>query len=129
MPLKSCVHCFQVYATFATLSGGDQPKGLPGFISKDLSGVLLQGKTSPRKKWFYSSGSIAFRSGNYKIHLSTKERSSNPDTRARQPVVKHNPPLLYDLSVDIGEQNNIASSHPEIITRLLKEMDEFRSSQ
>ena len=118
-----------LYATFATLSGGDQPKGLPGFISKDLSGVLLQGKTSPRKKWFYSSGSIAFRSGNYKIHLSTKERSSNPDTRARQPVVKHNPPLLYDLSVDIGEQNNIASSHPEIITRLLKEMDEFRSSQ
>ena len=118
-----------LYATFATLSGGDQPKGLPGFISKDLSGVLLQGKTSPRKKWFYSSGSIAFRSGNYKIHLSTKERSSNPDTRARQPVVKHNPPLLYDLSVDIGEQNNITSSHPEIITRLLKEMDEFRAAQ
>ena len=118
-----------LYATFATLSGGDQPKGLPGFISKDISGVLLQGKASPRKKWFYSSGSIAFRSGKYKIHLSTKERSSNPDTRTRQPVVKHDPPLLYDLSADIGEQNNIASDHPKIIARLLKEMEEFRSSQ
>jgi len=117
-----------LYATFATLSGGDQPKKLPGFISKDISGVLLQGKASPRTKWFYSSGSIAFRSGNYKIHLSTKERSSNPDTRARQPVVKHDPPLLYDLSADIGEQNNIASDHPKIIARLMKEMKEFRPS-
>ena len=115
-----------LYATFATLSGGEQPRGLPGFISKDISGVLLQGEPSPRKKWFYSSGSIAFRSGKYKIHLSTKKRSSNPDTRAREPVVKHDPPLLYDLSTDIGEQKNIAADHPEIIARLLKEMKEFR---
>ena len=115
-----------LYATFATLSGGDQPKGLPGFISKNISGVLLRGAASPRKKWFYSSGSIAFRSGNHKIHLSTKNRSSNPDTRAREPIAKHDPPLLFDLSADIGEQKNIAASHPQIIARLLKEMKEFR---
>ena len=115
-----------LYSTFAKLTGGEEPKGLQGFISKDISGVLLHGATSPRKKWFYSSGSIAFRSGNYKIHLSTKKRSSNPDTRAREPIAKHDPPLLYDLSVDIGEQNNIAASHPQIIARLLEEMKEFR---
>ena len=118
-----------LYATFATLSGGDQPKGLQGFISKDISGVLLRGATSPRKKWFYSSGAIAFRSGNYKMHLSTKNRSSNPDTRAREPIRKHDPPLLYDLSTDIGEQNNIAADHPQIISRLLKEMAAFREGR
>ena len=118
-----------LYATFATLSGGDQPKGLQGFISKDISGVLLRGATSPRKKWFYSSGAIAFRSGNYKMHLSTKNRSSNPDTRAREPITKHDPPLLYDLSTDIGEQNNIAADHPQIISRLLKEMAAFREGR
>ena len=115
-----------LYATFATLSGGEQPGELPGFISKDISDVLLRGAASPRKKWFYSSGSIAFRSGNYKIHLSTKKRSSNPDTRAREPIAKHDPPLLYDLSTDIGEQKNIAADHPQIIARLLEEMKEFR---
>ncbi len=118
-----------LYATFATLSGGDQPKGLQGFISKDISGVLLRGAASPRKKWFYSSGAIAFRSGNYKMHLSTKNRSSNPDTRAREPIRKHDPHLLYDLSTDIGEQNNIAADHPQIISRLLKEMAAFREGR
>ncbi len=118
-----------LYATFATLSGGDQPKGLQGFNSKDISGVLLRGATSPRKKWFYSSGAIAFRSSNYKMHLSTKNRSSNPDTRAREPIRKHDPPLLYDLSTDIGEQNNIAADHPQIISRLLKEMAAFREGR
>jgi hypothetical protein len=91
--------------------------------------VLLRGAASPRRKWFYSSGSIAFRSGNYKIHLSTKNRSSNPDTRARETITKHDPPLLYDLSADIGEQKNIAADHPQIIARLLEEMKEFREGR
>ena len=115
-----------LYSTFATLTGGEESKGLQGFISKDISGVLLRGAASPRKKWFYSSGSIAFRSGSYKIHLSSKKRSSNPDTRAREPITKHDPPLLYDLSTDVGEKKNIAADHTEIIARLLKEMTEFR---
>ncbi len=116
-----------LYVTFATLSGGEQPGGLPGFISKDISDVLLRGAASPRKKWFYShGGALAFRSGRYKIHLGTKDRSSNPETRAREPITKHDPPLLFDLSTDIGEQKNIAADHPQIIARLLEEMKEFR---
>ena len=118
-----------LYATFVTLTGGTQPKGLQGYISKDISGVLLRGASSPRNKWFYSSGSIAFRSGNHKIHLSTKNRSSNPDTRQREPIAKHDPPLLYDLSTDISEQKNIADDHPEIVARLLKEMAAFRGGR
>ena len=116
-----------LYATFTTLTGGEQPKGLQGFISKDMSGALLNEEKSPRQKWFYShGGALAFRSGKYKIHLGTKDRSSSPDTRARELVAKHDPPLLYDLSADIGEQKNIAVIHPQLIVRLLKEMKEFR---
>ena len=88
---------------------------------------MLRGEPSPRNQWFYSSGAIAFRSGKYKIHLSTKKRSSNPDTRAREPVLKHDPPLLYDLSIDAGEQNNIAADHPETVARLLEEMKGFQA--
>ena len=116
-----------LYATFATLTGGSQPTKLSGYMSKDLSPSLLQGKASPRNQWFYSmAGAIAFRSGNYKIHLSTRDRSSNPDTRAREPVTMYKQPLLFDLSRDIGEQTNLSDKHPDIVKHLQEEMLTFR---
>ena len=116
-----------LYATFATLTGGSQPTKLSAYMSSDLSPSLLQGKPSPRTQWFYSmAGAIAFRSGNYKIHLSTRDRSSDPDTRAREPATTHQQPLLFDLSRDVGEQTNLGDKHPEVVTRLQREMAAFR---
>jgi arylsulfatase A len=116
-----------LYATFASITGGLEPTTETGYISKDLSGVLFRGEDSPRNNWFYSSGALAYRSGNYKIHLSTKDRSGNPDTREREPIMQHDPPLLFDLSADIGEQNNINFAHPEVVDRLLQELNAYRN--
>ena len=119
-----------LYATFAALAGGAElPTDLPGFISKDLSGVLLRGEKSPRRQWWFSGNAEAFRSGDYKIHLTTKSRSSNPDTRAREPAEKHDPPLLFDVSKDIGEQHNINAQHPEKVEELLKTLKRFKTGE
>ena len=119
-----------LYATFATLVGGDQPKDLQGYVSRDFSATLLRGEASQRKQWLYVHGSTsAFRSGKYKIHLGSKDRSSHPDTRRQEALVRHDPPLLFDLSKDPGEQKNLSSEHPEIVARLLKEMKAFRSTK
>ena len=122
-----------LYATFAKLASGLAPAedtaGQQGFVSRDLTGVLLRGEPSPRQQWFFSSGAIAFRSGSYKIHVSTKNRSSNPNTRQREPLTKHEPPLLFELSSDVGEQRNIAADHPEVVARLVREMTQFRGQR
>jgi len=119
-----------LYATFAKLATGSLPGNeitrQRGYISRDLTGVLLNNEASPRTQWLYSSGAKAFRSGRYKIHLSTKDRSSHPDTRKRAPVTRHDPPLLFDLKNDLGEEKNLSAEHPEITKQLLKEMNEFR---
>ena len=74
----------------------------PGFQSQDLSATLLAGEPSPRQQWYFTGGATAFRSGKYKVHLATKDRSSDPDTRQREPAVTHDPPLLFDLEADLG---------------------------
>lgn len=119
-----------LYATFAKLAGiealPEEIRQQPGFISLDLSPTLLQGAPAPRQQWLYETGARAFRSGPYKIHLTTKERSSNPDTRQREPLAHHDPPLLFNLETDVAERHNLAADHPEIVERLLREMNSFR---
>ena len=119
-----------LYATFAAIAGNTKlPNDLPGFISKDLSGVLFRGEPSPRKAYWFTGNAQAFRSGKYKIHFTTKPRSSNPDTRAREPAAKHDPPLLFDLSKDLGEQNNINVQHPEKVQELVKALERFKQGK
>ena len=110
-----------LYATFATIAGGNQPSEKPGYHSKDLSGVLLRGEASPRTSWLFHRS--AYRSGNFKIHVQT-HLPTDPITRERTPVTKHDPPLLFDLSADIGEKRDIAAEKPEVVERLLGELGE-----
>lgn len=118
-----------LYATFASLTGGEEPKGKSGYISTDLSGTLLRQEASPRTQWLFTGGGAdAFRSGRYKLHLSTKTHSSDPDTRKRVPPVKHDPPLLFDLEAEVSERTNLAVSKPDHVRRLLAEMKEFRGN-
>lgn len=115
-----------LYATCAALTGGSEPADKPGYRSQDLSDVLLGKSESPRSQWLFTGGAEAFRSGRYKIHIKTKVRSSNPDTRQREPVEKHDPPLLFDLESDLGERTDLSASQPETIRRLLAEMNAFK---
>lgn len=108
-----------LYATFATLVGGDLPADKPGFLSIDLGPALFEGKPSPRESWFFNRG--VYRSGKYKIHEIT-HFPTNPETRKKTPSAKHDPPLLFDLEADIGEQSDIASENPDVVARLQAEM-------
>ena len=120
---------FGRYATFASLIDGAEPRDAVGYLSQDLSGTLLEGSPSPRSEWLYLGVTEAYRSGKHKIHFSSKDRGSDPDTRGRVPLTKYDPPLLFDLSVDIGERDNIGPRNPEIVQRLVKEFQNRASGR
>lgn len=58
--------------------------------------------------------------------LPRKERKALIKERSKAASPKRGPTAaLYNLTNDIGEQNNLLAKHPEIVARLKKRMEEF----
>ena len=76
-----------------------------------------RGSELPRNELFYywDSELRAVRKGKYKRHFITSGAYGEG-----QPRTEHDPPLLFDLSVDPGERFNIAADHPEVVADLMQ---------
>ncbi len=81
----------------------------------DLSPVLNGMGDSPREEMFYYRGRrlYAVRRGLWKAHFLTQ-----PGYGADLTVTEHDPPLLYHLGRDPGEQYDVSADHPEIVAEL-----------
>lgn len=108
-----------VLPTFATLA--DAAKGIP--TDRVIDGVdqsdLLRGKNEAgnRKQFlYYDAGELqAVRQGDWKLRLPNlkKLRNWSEFDRGTQQVE------LYHLARDLGEKNNVAAEHPDVVSRLL----------
>ncbi len=78
----------------------------------DLSAVLLRGTRSPRTTFPYwrDQELMAFRKGAWKAHFITRGAYARGGDR-----VVHDPPELYHLGMDPGEQFDVAAQHPDIV--------------
>jgi arylsulfatase A-like enzyme len=103
--------------TFARLAG-TQPPGDRIIDGKDIWPLMAgkEGANSPHGAFYYYQVDQlqAVRSGKWKLHLPLKQKRKNwgkptPDV----------PLQLYDLQADIGEKNNVADQHPDVVKRLL----------
>ena len=113
-----------VLPTIAALTGKPLPSGRK-IDGMDASG-LWQGtaKTSPRKEFLHytSRGDIeGLRSGNLKL-LVTKPRASRRPN-AKQPNNRPTQIFLFDLSKDLGEQNNLAEAKSDVVKELRARME------
>jgi len=96
--------------TIARLTGAKVPTDRV-IDGKDIWPLMAgkPGATTPHHAYCYYRGMRleAIRCGNWKLRRVKKEVE------------------LFDLEADISEQNNLAATHPEIVTRLTVVMEEF----
>ena len=142
------VTSMDLYPTLASIGGAEIPRDriIDGI---DISGLLL-GKTekSPRDTFFYYMADKleAVRRGKYKLFVSRgpggkvllpwqeqalaeSGQSVENQTEDGKLVIPENKAVyeLYDLSVDIGETNNIYDQRPDIVAELTKLIEECRT--
>ncbi len=97
---------FDLFPTFAALAGVmDKPAG-PKSDGVDLCPLLLRREPLAERTLFWRMGQKkAVRQGNWKLVVNSKQE-----------------PELYQLQNDLGEQNNRASEHSPIRSKLLNDL-------
>ncbi|MFM1941425.1 MAG: Arylsulfatase precursor [Verrucomicrobiota bacterium] len=90
----------------------------------DLSPVLFGTGESPRDAMFYYHGArlFAVREGAFKAHFLTKTSYVG-----QKEAVVHDPPLLFQVEEDPGEQFDVAAAHPDVVARLTRLAEAHRS--
>ena len=111
-------------ATAAALAGAKLPADRL-LDSVDLGPALRGAGPGTRNELFYywDSELRAVRKGKYKAHFVTSGAYGEG-----QPRTEHNPPLLFDLSIDSGERFNIAADHPDVVADLVQTARAHRSA-
>jgi arylsulfatase A-like enzyme len=113
-----------VLPTFAGLAGSTPPEDRI-IDGKDISPLLFgdpAAKTPHDVFYYYAKDELqAVRSGDWKLQLPR-----NVQVRYNTGTPPKLPLQLYNLSTDIGETRNMASSRPEVVSRLQNLADQAR---
>ena len=113
-----------LFSTFSELAGAEAPADRI-MDSYDLSPALFGTGESPRKSMFFyrESKLYAVRQREFKAHFITKPVY----TGRAEAETNHDPPLLYHLGRDPGEQYDVAHLYPEVIQDIEKLVAEHRA--
>ncbi len=105
-----------IYATVLALANITSPNAVDGI---DLSPTLFEGRPAGRDEMpYYQRGYLkAYRKGKYKIHFY----EARADVRLDKPT-------LYDLSTDLGEDEDIADANPRLVRELTAAAEAFQNT-
>ncbi len=118
-----------VFPTLARALGTEPTHAIDG---RDATAVLKGGHEGPRETdiYFYRTNELqAIRSGRWKLHLGHGYRSleGRAGGRGGAPAsYTYNIPqplALYDLQADPGETTDVQHAHPEVVARLLEDVE------
>ena len=91
---------------------------------KDITPLLTGKGTVERGAYFYYRGTqlYAARLGKFKAHFITQV------AYGPEPAEPHDPPLLYDLENDPGENFDVAADHADVIAQIKAEVEKHRAT-
>jgi len=113
--------------TFMKLAGGDAPTDRV-IDGHDIRPLLFgeKGAKSPTEffHYYFMSQLQAVRSGPHKLYLPLEAKWTNFQGKGAGPV----PARLYDLRLDLQEENELSASHPDIVARLQAAAEKARET-
>lgn len=109
------------FPTIAQWTGSTFPDGLV-VDGRSIARELQTGEPISERPFFYYRGDqlYAVRRGPWKLHLVTQ------DGYGKAGPQRHDPPLLFHLAKDLGEQRDVAQSHPEIVSQMREAIAEHQ---
>ncbi len=112
-----------IMPTLAALVGETPSEARP-WDGVNIMPMLEKNVAVERQPFFYYRGTqlYAVRKGPWKAHFQTKTGYGN------DPLIKHEPPQLYQIEVDASEKFNVAAQHPEVIDALKEEVERHRKT-
>jgi len=115
------IHAMDLFPTLSEIIGAELPSNRI-FDGESLV-PLLNGESLSRSAnepfFYYNCENLqAVRMGDWKLHLPREEKQI-PFWDRNKDVPQFDQPLLFNLHGDPGENRNIASSNPEIVSEIL----------
>ena len=116
---------FDVLPTFLDFAGIDPPEDLQ-LDGKSLVKTVTQGVKNPHDQlfWEYGGGQLAIRRDNWKLVVNGRE---NGQAGPGDPPDPNTPNYLHlaNLESDPGERENLAEQNPELVDRLMEELQSW----
>lgn len=115
-----------ILPTFARLAGGQEPtdRVIDGHDIRDLLHAEPNATSPTRAFFFYRRTRLeAVRSGKWKLHVPSPADTKWAHFNRAEDAAAIDRPMLFDLNADIGEANDVAASHPEVVAELMKQVE------
>lgn len=121
--ISGAMHMIDWYPTLVTLAGGSLKQALP-IDGMDVWPMITKGEPSPHKAILSVStrgiSQAAIRMGDWKLIVASGGEAD--DGTPQKQAKKYEPISLFNLLEDPGESRNLASTHPDKVAELGKEL-------